>query len=96
MRHALLTAVLGQSSLGLMFTIEHEFDSTVITLVDEGPPPILEDITINAFEECITIEQLDTQTDRVQKITLSPGQLRDLTAALNLPEGIYRLRETGG
>lgn len=78
-----------------MFTIEHEFDSTVITLVDEGPAPINEDITINAFEECVTIEQLDPRTDRVQKVTLSPGQLRDLTAALNLPEGIYRLRETG-
>ncbi len=77
-----------------MFTIEHEFDSTVITLVDEGPGPIHEDITINAFEECITVEQLDPRTDRVQKITLSAGQLRDLTAALNLPEGIYRLRET--
>ncbi|RYH08109.1 hypothetical protein [Tropicimonas sp. IMCC6043] len=76
-----------------MFTIEHEFDSTVITLVDEGPAPINEDITINAFEDCVTIEQLDARTDRVQKITLSPGQLRDLTAALNLPEGIYRLRE---
>ncbi len=76
-----------------MFTIEHEFDATVITLVDEGPAPIQEDITINAFEDCVTIEQLDPRTDRVQKITLSPGQLRDLTAALNLPEGIYRLRE---
>lgn len=77
-----------------MFTIEHEFDSTVITLVDEGPTPINEDVTINAFEDCVTIEQLDARTDRVQKITLSPGQLRDLTAALNLPEGIYRLRES--
>ncbi len=75
-----------------MFTIEHEFDSTVITLVDEGPAPLSEDITINAFEECVTIEQMDPRTERLQKITLSPGQLRDLTAALNLPEGVYRLR----
>jgi len=28
----------------------------------------------------------------VQKITLSESQLRDLAAALDLPEGIYRLR----
>ena len=76
-----------------MFTIEHDFDATVITLVDEGPAPIQEDITINAFEDCVTIEQLDPRTDQVQKITLSPGQLRDLSAALNLPEGIYRLRQ---
>lgn len=76
-----------------MFTIEHEFDATVINLVDEGPAPTIEDITINAFEDCVTVEQLDLRTDTVQKITLSMRQLQDLTAALNLPEGIYRLRE---
>ena len=30
--------------------------------------------------------------DRVHPITLSMAQLRDVAAALNLPEGIYRLR----
>lgn len=74
-----------------MFTIEHEFDSTVITLVDEGEAPLLEDISINAFSECVTVEQLDPRTNEVQKITLSPSQLNDLAAALDLPEGIYRL-----
>ncbi|WP_158966508.1 hypothetical protein [Chachezhania sediminis] len=72
-----------------MFTIEHDFDATVITLVDEGSAPLQEDLTINAFDECVTVEQLDPRTDRVQKITLSNQQLRDLAAALNLPEGIY-------
>lgn len=72
-----------------MFTIEHEFDATVITLVDEGATPLREDVTLNAFATCITIEQWDAQTDSICKITLSPNQLRDLAAALNLPEGIY-------
>ncbi|MET4129196.1 hypothetical protein [Roseovarius sp. MBR-6] len=75
-----------------MFSIEHEFDSTVITLVDEGEVPLAEDVIVNAFEECVTIEQYDPRTDRVQKITLSMTQLRDLGAALDLPEGVY-LRE---
>lgn len=75
-----------------MFTIEHDFDATVITLVDEGGPSLQEDVTIHAFEDCVTIEQLDPRSDRVQKITLSPAQLRDLRAAVNLPEGVYRLR----
>ena len=75
-----------------MFTIEHEFDSTVITLVDEGEDGLLlEDVIINAFEDCITIEQVDPQTDEVLRITLSTTQIRDLAAALNLPEGSYRL-----
>ncbi|MCZ0813122.1 MAG: hypothetical protein ACQEVT_08715 [Pseudomonadota bacterium] len=75
-----------------MFSIEHEFDSTVITLVDEGEAPLQEDVIVNAFEECVTIEQYDARTDRVQTITLSMVQVRDLGAALNLPEGVYTLR----
>lgn len=73
-----------------MFTIEHEFDCTIVTLVDDGPAPLEEDVAINAFEECITVEQFDPRTDQVQKVTLSMSQLRDLAAALNLPEGSYQ------
>ena len=72
-----------------MFSIEHDFDATVITLVDEGPAPLGEDVIVNAFEECVTVEQYDPRTDTVQKITLSMSQLRDLGAALDLPEGVY-------
>lgn len=74
-----------------MFTIEHEFDSTLITIVDDGELPLQEDIIINAFAECVTVEQYDPRLDNVQKITLSMAQLRDLAAALNLPEGSYSL-----
>lgn len=80
---------------GPMFTIEHDFDATVITLVDEGSTHLQEDITVQAFEDCVTVEQFDPRTDRVVKITLSPAQLRDLGAALNLPEGVYRLPPPG-
>lgn len=76
-----------------MFTIEHEFDATVVTLVDEGPAPFQEDVAINAFAECITLEQWDPRTKTIMKITFSLNMLRDLEAALDLPEGIYRLRE---
>lgn len=77
-----------------MFTIEHDFDATVITLIDEGDEgselPLQEDVTILAFEECVTLEQEDDMGEPV-RITLSAAQLRDLAAALNLPEGSYRL-----
>lgn len=76
-----------------MFTIEHEYDATVITLVDEGPAPLQEDVTINAFEDCITIVQVDPRRDQPVQITLSLTQLRDLQAALDLPEGVYQLRK---
>lgn len=76
-----------------MFTIEHEFDSTVITLVDEGEAPLQEDVVINAFAECITVEQYDPRTDSTHKVTLSMAQLQDLGVALDLPEGVYQLRQ---
>ena len=74
-----------------MFTIEHEFDATVITLVDEGPAPLQEDVIIEAFEDCVVIRQVDDMTDEPLVITLSMAQLRDLAAALDLPEGSYRI-----
>ena len=76
-----------------MFTIEHEFDATVITLVDEGveASPLQEDLIIEAFEECVVLRQIDPMTDDLVSITLSMAQLRDLAAALDLPEGSYRI-----
>lgn len=75
-----------------MFTIEHDFDATVVTLVDEGAAPLQEDVIVHAFEECVTVEQYDARTDQTAKVTLSMVQLRDLSAALDLPEGVYRIR----
>ena len=72
-----------------MFSIEHEFDSTVITLVDEGTAQLQEDLIINSFSECVTIEQYDARTDKINKITFSMAQLKELSAAINLPEGVY-------
>lgn len=75
-----------------MFTIEHDFDATVVTLVDEGSIHLQEDVVINAFDDCVTLEQYDARRDTVVRITLSMSQLQDLGAALDLPEGVYRLR----
>jgi hypothetical protein len=74
-----------------MFTIEHEFDATVVTLVDDGPGHLQEDVTITAFEDCVTIEQLDPLTGEPMRLTLSMAQVADLAAALDLPEGSYRI-----
>lgn len=73
-----------------MFTIEHEFDATVITLVDDGAAPLQEDVSVHATESVILLNQYDPLSDRVVTVRLSPEQWRDLTAALDLPEGVYR------
>ena len=81
----------GQASvkLGRMFTIEHEFDATVVTLIDGPAAHRQQDITVTAFEDCVTLEQLGHDGETMQKITLSLGQVADLAASLNLPEGVY-------
>jgi hypothetical protein len=80
-----------------MFTIEHDFDATVITLVDEGAAreeELREDIIITAFEDCVTLRQFDPMSDEEVVITLSLSQLNDLAAALDLPEGVYRIHRS--
>ncbi|MDA7423809.1 hypothetical protein [Thalassococcus lentus] len=72
-----------------MFSIEHEFDATIVTLVDEGETPLQEDVIVSSFEECITVQQYDPRTDTTHSITLSLTQMKDLVAAVSLPEGVY-------
>ena len=80
-----------------MFSIEHEFDATVITLVDDSAAPLSEDVTVQAFDDCVTIEQFDARRDEVVRISFTMAQIRDLAAALDLPEGVYQIkRDSGG
>ena len=72
-----------------MFSIEHEFDCTVITILDEESKPLTEDIIVTNFEECTTLEQYDPVRDSINKITFSNSQISDLVAAIKLPEGFY-------
>lgn len=75
-----------------MFTNEHLFDASVITLIDEGEDlPLFPDVVITAYEDSVVIEQTDPETNESAQVTLSLSQLSDLAAALNLPEGSYRL-----
>jgi hypothetical protein len=44
---------------------------------------------VNSFFECVAIEQYDVRTDKINKITFSMAQPKDLSAAINLLEGVY-------
>ena len=76
-----------------MFTIEHEFDATIVTIIDEGEAPLHEDIVIESHEDGATISQVDPDTDEVMFVHFSMRQLHELSADLDLPEGVYRLRQ---
>lgn len=73
----------------IMFTIEHEFEATVITLVDDASEHLEEDVRVALHEDKTVVEQVDAETGKVKRITLSPAQLSDLLASVNLPEGAY-------
>ncbi len=82
-----------------MFTIEHDFDATVITLIDEAPPntrPLNEDVVILMFDDRAVVEQMSPDGDEVVRITLTMHQLTELRLALNLPEGNYRIERRPG
>ena len=78
-----------------MFTIEHDYDSTVVTLVDDGEIPLREDVRISAFDDCVIVTQIDQRFQTLVTITMSMAQLRDLSLALDLPEGSYRFHDAG-
>lgn len=77
-----------------MFTIEHDFDATVITLIDEAPPntrPLNEDVVILTFDDRVVVEQMSADGDEVVRVVFTMEQLSELRLALNLPEGNYRI-----
>ncbi|WP_022706529.1 MULTISPECIES: hypothetical protein [Paracoccus] len=77
-----------------MFTIEHDFDATVITLIDEAEPntrPLNEDVVILNFDDRVVVEQMSHDGSEVVRVTFTMQQLSELRLALNLPEGNYRL-----
>lgn len=74
-----------------MFTIEHEFDHTKITVLDEGSTQErYDDIVVKAYDDHIEVTQYDLATDCFHEIHLSMDQLQKLAAALRLPEGSYK------
>ena len=77
-----------------MFSIEHEFDATIITLVDDRANITSEDIIVHAFDDCVTVEQFDPRREDTLRITFTLSQIQDLAAALDLPEGVYRIART--
>ena len=46
-----------------MFTIEHGFEATSITLIDDTVGALLEDVCIKSYEDRIVIEQWDATPD---------------------------------
>jgi len=76
-----------------MFTIETEFDYTVITSLDEEDN--FPDLEVLLDEELVYMSQHDAETGQVQILELSYQQLMDIVTAIDLPEGAYYVTPKG-
>lgn len=73
-----------------MFSVEHEFDSTTVTVLDDGGEE--EDVAVILFDDVVYIRQYYEDTDMAAIISMTPKMFAELISAWNSPEGSYILR----
>lgn len=74
----------------MTFSVEHNFDETVITLMDDAAE--LEDVKIYFTDDGVDLLQVVhmENLEVFNGITLSHEMLQDLLVAYQSPEGLYR------
>jgi len=70
-----------------MLTVEHDYDYTVITTLDETAS--YEDVEVVIDDATVFIAQYVEETSSRQVLELSYQQLIDIMMAIDLPEGAY-------
>jgi len=70
-----------------MWTSEFEFDSTVITVMDDEGNE--EDVVLEMSEKHIDIRQYNETLNKYDLITMSPKMLYELMEAFQHPEGMF-------
>lgn len=73
-----------------MFSVEHEFDSTTVTVLDDGG--VEEDVAVILFDDVVYIRQYYEDTDAAAIISMTPKMFSELMAAWNSADGSYILR----
>lgn len=74
----------------MTFSVEHNFDETVITVLDDTAE--LEDVKIFFTDDGVDIIQVTymEELEIYNCISLSHEMLEDVLAAYNSPEGVHR------
>lgn len=73
-----------------MFTIEMELDEVAITVLDDSGQ--YEDMQVFMYDDIVYIKQWDEETTRHRTIAVTPQMFKELTLAMNKPEGAYTFR----
>ncbi len=70
-----------------MFSIENEFDHTIITVVDNDAKQ--EDVQVIMTDEYVYVRQFNAKTGRYDVIALSPFMFNEILASMKYTEGVY-------
>ena len=77
-----------------MFSIEHEYDASVVISMDEKEQ--YEDIEMHLSNDgTVFLRQYDNDLDDHHLIAISYQQLLDLWASMKQTEGLFRLKVLG-
>lgn len=74
-----------------MFTVEHESDQTVVTILDTTGQ--MEDIEVIFDDSGVWVRQFDTQRNEYELIFMMHNQWDSLLASLHCKEGTYLLKD---
>jgi hypothetical protein len=75
-----------------MYTVEHDFDETIIHVLDDSGIDD-EDLEVILSDEFVCLRQYNTEMDEVSVIIISTDMWVELLCALNSPEGAYKVIE---
>jgi len=70
-----------------MFSIENEFDHTIITIVDNDNKQ--EDAQVIMSDEYVYIRQYNAKSGRYDVIALSPFMFNEILASMKFTDGVY-------
>jgi hypothetical protein len=73
-----------------MFSVEHEFDSSSITVLDDSGEQ--EDVAVILFDDVVYIRQYIEDTDMASVITMTPKMFAELIEAYNCSDGSFVVR----
>jgi len=72
-----------------MWTTEYEFDSTVVTIVDDTAKE--QDIILEMGEEHFDLRQYNEFTESYDLITMTPKMLAELLESFSQTEGLFHM-----
>ena len=73
-----------------MFSVEHEFDNTTITVLDDSGEQ--EDVAVILFDDLVYIRQYVEDTELASVVTMTPKMFAEMIEAYNRGEGSFIAR----